>query len=244
MNTRIHTHTLTESETRYMHALSLQASQVADIFHFCAYKVIIIILVGVTEQGSIHCNCQPPINILLLRGNPRSSRDLQFTQLRSMWTKRSILSFPLFLPFLFPYPCSSFSYHITTWFATVSLIFLYFSVFVFSYLLSPAFLPHDFLYLSVYLVWPFASTLTWRLQLCSPPLIDIVVTHWAEFSRFFMETAESDEVKLIAGGSNLTKPFITSLCFVVFILTSLYLTPQSISPPTYTQTHTDSHLLK
>lgn len=86
-----------------MHALSLQASQVADIFHFCAYKVIIIILMGVTEQGSIHCHCQPPINIPLLQGNPRSSRDLQFTQLRSMWTKPSILSLSLFfLPPLSP----------------------------------------------------------------------------------------------------------------------------------------------
>lgn len=89
-------------ETQCMHALSLKASQVADIFHFCTYKVIIIILVGVTEQGSIHCNCQPPINIPLLQGNPRSSRDLQFTQLTNMWTKPAILSFPLFPRLLSP----------------------------------------------------------------------------------------------------------------------------------------------
>lgn len=117
-NMRIHTHTQAGNETRDMHALSLQASQVADIFHFCAYKVIIIILVGVTEQGSIHCNCQPPINIPLLRGNPRSSRDLQFTQLRSMWTKPSILSLSLFfLSLLSPIP----AIHFTTWSATVCL---------------------------------------------------------------------------------------------------------------------------
>lgn len=127
-------HTPTGSETQYMHALSQQASQVADIFHFCAYKVIIIILVGVTEQGSIHCNCQPPINIPLLLGNPRSSRDLQFTQLRSMWTKPSILSFPLFPPSPFPYPSSSFSYHFTTWSATVCL--WHFSVFLLCLFLS------------------------------------------------------------------------------------------------------------
>lgn len=126
-NMRIHTHaadphTLTGSETQYMHAVSLQASQVADIFHFCAYKVIIIILVGVTEQESIHCNCQPPINIPLLQGNPRSSRDLQFTQLKSMWTKPSILSLSLFFPpSPFLYPCSSFSYPLTTRSATVCL---------------------------------------------------------------------------------------------------------------------------
>lgn len=83
-----------------MRGPSLKASQVADIFHFYAYKVIIIILVGVTEQGFIHCNCQPPINIPLLQGNPRSSRDLQFTQLMSMWTKPTILSFLLFPPLL------------------------------------------------------------------------------------------------------------------------------------------------
>ena len=136
-----------------MQALSLQASQVADIFHFCAYKVIIIILVGVTEQGSIHCHCQLPINIPLLRGNPRSSRDLQFTQLRSMWTKPSILSFLLFPPSPLPYPSSSFSYHFTTWSATVYLqhssVFLSLSCLISS---SPAFLPHVFLYLSQCLV--------------------------------------------------------------------------------------------
>lgn len=148
-----------------MHALSLQASQVADIFHFCAYKVIIIILVGVTEQGSIHCNCQPPINIPLLRGNPRSSRDLQFTQLRSMWTKPSILSLSLFfLPLLSPFPCSLFSYHITARPATVCFLFSFSA----SYLLSPAFLPHEFLHPSAYLRWPPTLLLT---RGPSPPLL-------------------------------------------------------------------------
>ncbi len=172
-----------------MHALSLQASQVADIFHFCAYKVIIIILVGVTEQGSIHCNCQPPINIPLLRGNPRSSRDLQFTQLRSMWTKPSILSLSLFfLPLLSPIPALHFP--ITSplrLLPCVSDTFL-FSFFVFSYLLSPAFLPHDFLHLSLYLVRPPTCPLTLAsLSLRASPLIDIAVTHWTEFSRLLWE---------------------------------------------------------
>ncbi len=113
---------LTESETQYMHALSLQASQVADIFHFCAYKVIIIILVGVTEQGSIHCNCQPPINILLLLGeSEKQQRPSVYTAEAHVDEMLYSLSFPLFPPFPFPYPCSSFSYHITTWSATVCL---------------------------------------------------------------------------------------------------------------------------
>lgn len=102
------TYTLWQGARRRMHALSLQASQVADIFHFCAYKVIIIILVGVTEQGSVHCHCQPPINIPLLQGNPRSSRNLQFTQLRSMWTKPSILSLSLFFLLLSSTPALHF----------------------------------------------------------------------------------------------------------------------------------------
>lgn len=141
-----HTHAFTRSETQYMHALSLKASQVADIFHFCAYKVIIIIiLVGVTEQGSIYCHCQPPINIPLLRGNWRSSRDLQFTQLRSMWTKPSILSLSLFfLPLLSPIPALHFSITSPLLLLCVSKIFV-FSFYVFSYLLSPAFLPPWFL---------------------------------------------------------------------------------------------------
>lgn len=48
-----------------------------------------------TEQGSIRCHCQPPINIPLFWGNLRRSAELQFTQLRSMWTKPSILSLSL-----------------------------------------------------------------------------------------------------------------------------------------------------
>lgn len=152
--TNMRRHTLTGSETQHMHALSLKASQVADIFHFCAYKVIIIILVGVTEQGSIHCNCQPPINIPLLQGNSRSSRDLQFTQLTSMWTKPAILSLSLFFLASFP-PIPALHFPITSLLGLllcVPDIFFLFSFFVFSYLLSPAFLPHDFLHLSLYLV--------------------------------------------------------------------------------------------
>lgn len=89
--------------------------------NFCAYKVIMIILVGVTEQGFIHYHCQPPINIPLLLGNLRSSRDVQFTQLSSMWTKTSILPFfppsiffPLSQLFIFlspPYTCFASGYH-------------------------------------------------------------------------------------------------------------------------------------
>lgn len=112
-----------------MHGTSLKASQVADIFHFCAYKVIIIILVGVTEQGFIHCNCQPPINIPLLQGNPRSSRDLQFTQLMSMWTKPcTILSlaffflpfFPILLLFIFLS-----LHHLVCYCVSLTLLFLF-----------------------------------------------------------------------------------------------------------------------
>lgn len=137
------------SETQCMHAPSLKASRVADIFHFCTYKVIIIILVGVTEQGSIHCNCQPPINIPLLQGNPRSSRDLQFTQLTNMWTKPAILSFPLF-PHLLSPPSLLFIFLSLHHCYCVSLCCLL----SLSYPLSPAFLPYDVWNLSLYHVWP------------------------------------------------------------------------------------------
>ena len=208
---RIHTHTLTGSDTQCMHALSLQASQVADIFHFCAYKVIIIILVGVTEQGSIHCDCQPPINIPLLRGNPRSSRDLQFTQLRSMWTKKPFysLSFPLFFPpSPFP-PIPALHFPITSplGLATVHLTFL---LSVFCLPLSPVTcLPPPWCLAPISISHVTSHLFPLKLSSLSlfspvwPPLIDTVVTHRTEFSRLLLESVESDEVRLIAGGSHL-----------------------------------------
>lgn len=182
-----HEHEDTDTYTKRewdMHALSLQGSQVADIFHFCAYKVIII-LVGVTEQGSIHCHCQPPINIPLLQGNRRSSRDLQFTQLRSMWTKPSILSLSLFfLPLLSPIPAPHFP---ITAPLTLLLCASNFFLFSFSYLLSPALLPPPWflalISLSCMASTPFLSPLHLSF-FCLSPLIDTVVTHWTEFSRF------------------------------------------------------------
>lgn len=53
-----------------VHACSVSAG-FSGCWHFpsfCSYKVIIIILMGVTEQRCIHCHCQPPINIPLLWG--------------------------------------------------------------------------------------------------------------------------------------------------------------------------------
>lgn len=45
------------------------------------------------DRARVHPLPLPPINIPLLWGNLRSSRELQFTQLRSMWTK-SLHSLP------------------------------------------------------------------------------------------------------------------------------------------------------
>lgn len=175
------TYTHWQGVTQCMHALSLQASQVADIFHFCTYKVIVIILVGVTEQGSVHCHCQSPINIPLLQGNLRSRRNLQFTQLRSMWMKPSILSlFLFFLPLLSPIPALHFP--ITP---PLCLLLCVFNKLVFFLLCisSPVTcLPPPWFYLC--LLWPptfppcpHSSLLRFNV------LTDIVVTKWTEFSR-------------------------------------------------------------
>lgn len=186
--TNMRRHTLTGSETQHMHALSLKASQVADIFHFCAYKVIIIILVGVTEQGSIHCNCQPPINIPLLQGNPRSSRDLQFTQLTSMWTKPAILSLSLFPRLLSPYPCSSFSYHFTTWSATTMcpwhlfFCFLSLSSLISSHLPSSPMISYTYLSILFDLPSFLSNVHLLSLFFFLSPLIEVVVTRWTDFN--------------------------------------------------------------
>ena len=131
IHTHTHTHTHSDRQT-CAYTLSLQASQVADIFHFCAYKVIIIILGGVAVQESVGRQCQPPINIPLFGGNPRRRAELQFTQLRSMWKKLSILSLSFFTPLHLSFP--PYTFPISPPFGFVSLlsfIFFHTSFFIF-----------------------------------------------------------------------------------------------------------------
>lgn len=71
----------------------------------------------------------------------RSSRDLQFTQLTSMWSKPALLSFPLIFLTSFPTPALHFPIICCSICYCVSLSFLLFA----PYLSSPAFLPHDLL---------------------------------------------------------------------------------------------------
>lgn len=138
-----------------------------------------------TEQGSIHCNCQPPINIPLLQGNPRSSRDLQFTQLRSMWTKPCILSLSLFfLPLHYPIPALHFP--ITSPLVLLLCVFHIFlltleGLIVFSYLLSPA-IRRLLCPTVLSVMYDLPPCFEPHISFCLSPLIDIVVTHWIEFS--------------------------------------------------------------
>lgn len=197
--------------------MSLKASQVADIFHFCAYKVIIIIRVGVTEQGSIHCNCQPPINIPLFQGNLRSSRDFQFTQLTSMWTEPAILSlfpcfssppFPLFIFLLLHY---SACYRVSLTFSAV--IF---------FLLSSVISPHlpsspmiSLAYLSILRDLPsLPSRVRLSLLFCLPPLIDVVVTRRAEFNGLLCKLWRVMGWGFGCRWKSLHPPFIKSLLFL------------------------------
>lgn len=139
-----------------------------------------------TEQGSIHRNCQPPINIPLFQGNLRSSRDFQFTQLTSMWTEPAILSLPLFFLTSFP-PSLLFIFLLLHYSACyrVSLTFL-----AVIFLLSSVILPHlpsspiiSFAYLSILRdLPPFLSRVCRSLLFCLPPLIDVVVTRRTEFN--------------------------------------------------------------
>lgn len=174
------------------HCESLKASRVADIFHFCAYKVIIIIRVGVTEHGSIHCICQPPINIPLFQGNLRSSRDFQFTQLTSMWTEPTILSLPLFFLTSFP-PSLLFIFlllHPSACYRVSQpplVCFFLTAIFPLSSVISPhlpsspmisfACLPP-----SCAICHLFSHVFGHALLFCLPPLMDVVVTRRAEFN--------------------------------------------------------------
>ena len=131
-----------------------------------------------TEQGSIHYHCQPPINIPLLLGNPRSSRDLQFTQLRSMWTKTSILSlfsslfFPLSPVFTFLSP----PYLVCYWMSLTFFCWLSLSSLISSHL--PSTLIISCSHLSV------LHDLTPTSPIfCLSSLIDMVLKHWTKFSR-------------------------------------------------------------
>lgn len=162
-----HTHTLTGSETVHAHTVSAGLSGCWH-FPFFAYKVIIIILVGVTEQGSIHCHCQPPINIPPFQGNPRSSRNLQFTQLSSMWTKPVILSLSLFfLPLSFPVLALHFP--ITSPVCLPHCVYNKLAFMSLPYLLSPAFLPHGIFAIipSLRRLWPPTPRCLFSLLFCA-----------------------------------------------------------------------------